>query len=130
MSPDRARRVSTTPLVVTLPVVGLALLAVDTGQSASADESAPVEMMLEDLDFIVEDALRLEFVVVGDAPDIAPPTTTTLPPATTSTNVPDDSTVRTGNALIATFRFVSGSALAILPSLPALFATPARSLTP
>ena len=91
MSPDRARRVSTAPLVVTLPVVGLALLAVDTGQSASADESAPVEMMLEDLDFIVEDALRLEFVVVGDAPDIAPPTTTTLPPATTSTTVPDDS---------------------------------------
>ncbi len=61
------------------------------GRSASADESAPVEMMLEDLDFIVEDALRLEFVVVGDAPDIAPPTTTALPPATTSTTVPDDS---------------------------------------
>ena len=91
MSPDRSRRVSTAPLVVTLPVVGLALLAVNTGQSASADESAPVEMMLEDLDFIVEDALRLEFVVVGDAPDIVPPTTTTLPPATTSTTVPDDS---------------------------------------
>jgi hypothetical protein len=58
-------------------------------ESPRRDEST-VELVLQDLDFIVEDALRLEFVVVGDAPDVAPPTTSTTTTTTTVPPVEDD----------------------------------------
>ena len=66
-------------------VVGLSAIIVHTGRIVSAEDEAPVELVLDDLDFIVEDNLRLEFVVVGDAPDVAPTTTTTLALSTTTT---------------------------------------------
>ena len=56
----------------------------------SAEDESTVELVLQDLDFIVEDALRLEFVVVGDAPDVAPPTTSTTTTTTTVPPVEDD----------------------------------------
>jgi len=66
-------------------VVGLSAIIAHTGRVVSAEDESPVELVLDDLDFIVEDNLRLEFVVVGDAPDVAPTTTTTPAPSTTTT---------------------------------------------
>ena len=76
--------------VVTVVTVTLALAPSfdENGRQVSADEST-VELVLQDLDFIVEDALRLEFVVVGDAPDVAPPTTSTTT-TTTTTPAPEN----------------------------------------
>ena len=56
-------------VVVTLAVaVALTPGLGGMGGQAAADDTSTVELVLQDLDFIVEDALRLEFVVVGDAP--------------------------------------------------------------
>ena len=62
----------------------------ENSRRVSAEDESTVELVLQDLDFIVEDALRLEFVVVGDAPDVAPPTTSTTTTTTTVPPVEDD----------------------------------------
>ena len=80
------------PVVISATITTAVVLAPGFGPGgarATAEDTSAVELVLQDLDFIVEDALRLEFVVVGDAPDVAPPTTsTTTVPDTTV--VPDD----------------------------------------
>ena len=89
-------------VVVTLAVaVALAPGLGGMGGQAAADDTSTVELVLQDLDFIVEDALRLEFVVVGDAPDVAPPTTstTTVPDTTVA---PDDDQAEAESDLAAT----------------------------
>ena len=68
------------PVVISATITAAAVLAPGFGPGggrATAEDTSAVELVLQDLDFIVEDALRLEFLVVGDAPEIAPASTTT-----------------------------------------------------
>ncbi len=98
--------IASRPLPRTIQVTLAAAIALapglgGMGGQAAADDTSTVELVLQDLDFIVEDALRLEFVVVGDAPDVAPPTTstTTVPDTTVA---PDDDQAEAESDLAAT----------------------------